>query len=147
VDRFGFPTISTDLLPEWLRRLPFTAPLSVVTGALRLADRLAPDLPPIESPPDDEANLVVHMLVDAVPSYLGNPLVRTVVFAWPLPLAIGVRAEETAATVRIRRDRISLENGLADDALVIVDGGLDPLIDAAAESLSRELRTRLHDAR
>ena len=41
--------------------------------------------------------------------------------------------------MRITRDRIELANGLADDTVMIVDGGLDLLLDVASPAINREL--------
>ncbi len=118
---------------------PLATPLFLAAGAMRLATRLAPALPPIDRPPREEANLVVHMLADAVPQYLANAAVRAVVLRLPGPLAIGVRAEDTEATVRLSPHRIILENGISSDAFVVVDSGLELLLDVATRTLSREL--------
>lgn len=122
--------------------LPVAAPLLAAAGAMRLASRLSPPLPEIVCPPDDEANLVVAMLAEAIPTYLANALVRALVLAAPRPVVLGVRAEDTSATVRISRDAIELSNGLAHDVAVVVDGGLDLLLDVAGRALDRDL-TRL----
>jgi hypothetical protein len=106
---------------------------------MRLATRLSPPMPVISQPADEQANLVVAMLAEAVPAYLGNALVRALLLALPRPLVIGVRAEGTTATVRVTRDRIRLDNGLADDTSVVVDGGLDLLLDVAGRALNRDL--------
>jgi hypothetical protein len=79
------------------------------------------------------------MLAEAVPAYLSNALVRGALLALPRPLIVGVRAEGSTATMRITRDRIELVNGLADDTVMIVDGGLDLLLDVAARAINREL--------
>jgi alkylhydroperoxidase family enzyme len=121
--------------------LPFAAPMFVIAGAMRVTTRLSPPMPTVRVPPTEDANLVVHMLSEAVPSLLRNALVRAVVLALPVPLTIGVRAEETAATVRLGREQILIENGLRDDVIVVIDGGLEVLLDAAARALSRELQT------
>lgn len=118
---------------------PLLTPALVAAGMMRLATRLAPTLPPIERPPTDDANLVVHMLAEAVPQYLANAAVRAVVLRVPAPLVIGVRAEETEATVRISPHRIVIENGIGPDAFLVVDGGLELLLDVATRTLSREL--------
>jgi hypothetical protein len=125
--------------------VPFAAPMFLIAGAMRVTTRLSPPMPAVRVPSDDEANLVVHMLSEAVPSLLRNALVRAVVLALPIPLSIGVRAEETAATVRLGREQILIENGLRDDVILVVDGGLEVLLDAAARALSRELLTLTPD--
>lgn len=120
--------------------VPLAAPLLLVAGAMRLATRLSPPMPSIESPPADQANLVVAMLAEAIPAYLANALVRAVLLGLPRPLVVGVRAEGAAATVRLSRHRIELANGLAGDTAVVVDGGLDLLLDVASRALDRDLQ-------
>jgi alkylhydroperoxidase family enzyme len=119
--------------------VPLAAPLFVAAGAMRLATWAAPPMPEIVQPPDAEANLVVHILSEAVPQYLANAVVRASVLRLPGPLSIGVRAEGTEATVRIERDRVELTNGLAEDTFLVIDGGLELLLDVATRTLSREL--------
>jgi alkylhydroperoxidase family enzyme len=119
--------------------LPVAASMFVVAGAMRLATYFSPPMPHVVQPDDDDANLVVAMLAEAVPAYLSNALVRGALLALPRPLIVGVRAEGSTATMRITRDRIELVNGLADDTVMIVDGGLDLLLDVAARAINREL--------
>jgi hypothetical protein len=123
-----------------LAALPVAAPLVLLAGAMEVANRFSPSMPVLRTPPDDEANLVVHMLAEALPSLLRHALVRAIVLALPLPVVIGVRTEGHAATVRLARGRIVLENGLADDVLFVVEGGVEVLLAAAARALSRDLR-------
>jgi hypothetical protein len=118
--------------------LPVAASMFAMAGAMRLATFLSPPMP-VVAQPDDDANLVVAMLAEAVPAYLSNALVRGALLALPRPLVVGVRAEEATATMRITRDRIELTNGLADDTVMIVDGGIDLLLDVASRAINREL--------
>jgi hypothetical protein len=120
--------------------VPFAAPMFVIAGAMKVTTRLSPPMPIVRVPSAEDANLVVHMLSEAVPSLLRNALVRAVLLALPVPLTIGVRAEETVATVRLGREQILIENGLRDDVIVVIDGGLEVLLDAAARALNRELQ-------
>lgn len=119
--------------------LPLAAPLFAAAGVMRLATWVSPPMPVITKPPDDEGNLVVAMLAEAVPAYLGHTLVRALLLALPRPLVVGVRAEGCTATVRLTRDRVELEDGLADDTAVVIDGGLDLLLDVASRALDRDL--------
>jgi hypothetical protein len=119
--------------------LPLAVPVAALAAGMRLAERLSPPLPEFVRPPEGEANLVVHMLAEAVPAYLSNALVRAAVLAFRRPLVLGVRAEGVEATVRIGRDEIVLGNGLDPDAVVILDGGVEVLLDAAARAISRDL--------
>ena len=52
---------------------------------------------------------------------------------------IGVRADDASATVRLSRDHIEIDNGIADDVSVVIDGGLELLLDVATRALGREL--------
>jgi hypothetical protein len=119
--------------------LPIAAPLLAAAGVMRLTSWVSPPMPTIVEPPDDEGNLVVAMLAEAVQVYLGHALVRALLLALPRPLVVGVRAEGVAATVRITRDRVDLEADLADDTVLVIDGGLDLLVDVASRALDRDL--------
>jgi AhpD family alkylhydroperoxidase len=119
--------------------VPFLAPVVATAGLMRLAARLAPPLPPIALPPEDQSNLVVHMVADAAPTYLGHTLLRTSVLWSPVPIAIAVRIEGSSATLRVGRGRISVSEGIEPDALVVLDGGVEPLLRVVASSIVREL--------
>jgi hypothetical protein len=118
--------------------LPVLLPAAAVAGALRLALKLAPPLPRPELPPDRDANLVVHLLAEALPNYLGHAIVRTVLLWNPLVLAVGVRIEGTGATLRVGQGKVQIVSGVAADAVVVVDGGLEPLLHVAAGSILRQ---------
>lgn len=118
--------------------LPLAAPVFLAAGAMRLATLAAPPLPEVVEPAED-ANLVVHLLAEAVPALLANALARAMVLRLANPLVVGVRADEASATVRISRDRIELTNGLDDNASVVIDGGLELLLDVAGRALGREI--------
>lgn len=132
------PQTLSDLLVVGLA-LPWALPIFAATATMRLVSWAAPPMPVLIAPPDDEANLVVHMLADAIPQYLSHAATRALVLRLPGPLSVGVRAEGTEATVRVSRDRIELENGLSDDTFLVVDGGLELLLDVAARTISREV--------
>jgi AhpD family alkylhydroperoxidase len=118
--------------------LPLAAPMFLAAGAMRLATMAAPPLPEVAEP-DDDANLVVHLLAEAVPALLSNALARAMVLRLPNPLVVGVRAEDASATVRISRDQIELANGLDEGASVVIDGGLELLLEVAGRALGREI--------
>lgn len=125
--------------------LPIAAPMLAVGGAFRALGRLAPPVPPIAMPAPGEANLLVHLLAQAVPSYLANAGLRLALLSSPLPLRIAVKAGRTAATLEVGRGSISLENGVADDVLLVVEGDVEPLLQLATGSIVRELATlRVH---
>jgi AhpD family alkylhydroperoxidase len=119
--------------------LPFVAPAFLAAGAMRLATLAAPPLPVIEQPDDDDANLLVHLVADALPGLLSNALLRSAVLRLGHPLVVGMRTEDAGATVRIGRDRIVIENGVAPDANVVIEDGADLLVEAASRALGREL--------
>jgi AhpD family alkylhydroperoxidase len=119
--------------------LPFVAPAFLAAGAMRLATLAAPPLPIIEQPDDDEANLLVHLVADALPGLLSNALLRSAVLRMGHPLVVGMRTEDAGATIRIERDRIVIENDVADDASIVIEDGADLLVEAASRALGREL--------
>ena len=119
---------------------PIAAPLLAAAGAMRVLGRIAPPVPEIVVPPPGEANLLVHLLSTAAPTYLANASVRLALLGGPIALSIGVRAGRTAATVHIGRGEVSVENGINPDAMVVVEGEVEPLLQLATGSLVRELR-------
>ena len=66
---------------------------------------------------------------------------RLVALRLPVPLSLGVRAGRTSATVRIGRGRVAIDNGIGPDALVVLEGDIEPLLQLATGSLVRELST------
>jgi AhpD family alkylhydroperoxidase len=121
--------------------LPLAVPMLAAGAAMRAVTRLAPEVPAIEQPPAGEANLLVHLLAQTVPAYLANAGVRFAALRLPVPLAVGVRAGRTSATLRIGRGRVSLDNGIGPEAIVVLEGDIDPLLQLATGSLVRELTT------
>jgi AhpD family alkylhydroperoxidase len=119
--------------------VPIAVPLLATAGAMRLAARVAPPLPDVEMPPAGEANLLVHLLVAAAPAYLANAVVRLALLGLPRPVAIGIRAGRTAATVRVGRGRVAVENGISRDSVVVVEGEVESLLQLATGSIVREL--------
>jgi hypothetical protein len=119
--------------------LPLAVPMLAAGAAMRTVSRLAPEVPVIEQPPAGEANLLVHLLAQTVPAYLANAGVRFAALRLPVPLAVGVRAGRTSATLRIGRGRVALDNGIGPEAIVVLEGDIDPLLQLATGSLVREL--------
>lgn len=119
--------------------IPLVAPTVVLAGAMKVVSRLAPKLPAIELPPASEANLVVHLLAEAAPTYLGHVFVRTSLVWSPVPVAIAFRMEGLSATIRIGRGKVAIDNGVDPSALLIVDGGIEPLLQTVAGSILRDL--------
>jgi hypothetical protein len=119
--------------------LPWLAPSVAVAGTMKVLTRLAPPLPRIELPPAPEANLVVHLLAEAAPAYLGHVLVRTGVVLSPVPVAVAFRMDGTSATIRLGRGRVAISNGVQPDAIAVVDGGVEPLLQIVAGSILKDL--------
>jgi hypothetical protein len=119
--------------------LPWLAPSMAAAGAMRVLSRLAPSLPAVELPPATEANLVVHLLAEAAPNYLGHVLVRTGVVMSPVPVAIAFRMDGTSATIRLGRGRVAISNGIEPSAIAVVDGGVEPLVQLVAGSILKDL--------
>ncbi len=120
---------------------PVAAPLLATAGLMRLATRLAPELPEVDTPPAGEANLLVHLIAQAAPTYLANAVVRLAVLRLPFTVSVGVRAGRTGATVRVGRGRVAVVNGIAGDAVMVVEGDVEPLLQLASGSIVRELRS------
>jgi AhpD family alkylhydroperoxidase len=121
--------------------LPLAVPLVLAAAAMRAVERLAPPVPEIRTPPEDEANLLAHLLATTVPAYLANAGVRLALLRLPVPVSIGVRAGRTAATVRIGRGEVEVSNDVGADAVVVLEGEVEPLLQLATGSLVRELST------
>jgi AhpD family alkylhydroperoxidase len=119
--------------------LPLAAPLLAIGGAMRLVQRVAPAVPVVRTPPAGEANLLVHLLAQTVPAYLANAGVRLALLRLPFTVSIGVKAGRTAATVRLRGGEVEVDNGIADDAVVVLEGEVEPLLQLATGTLVREL--------
>jgi AhpD family alkylhydroperoxidase len=120
--------------------LPLAIPMVAVGAGLQALRRLAPPLPEIGMPPKGEANLLVHLLSHAIPAYLANAAVRLGVLGFPAEVAVGLKAGRTTATVRVGRRRVAVENGLAPDVLVVVEGEVEPLLKIASGDVIGELR-------
>jgi alkylhydroperoxidase family enzyme len=121
--------------------LPLAVPLLGIGSVLRLVNRAAPPMPQIDMPAAGEANLLVHLLAGAAPTYLANAAIRLAVLGMPFSVAIGLRAGRTGATLRFGRGELALENGIATDVVVVVEGEVEPLLQLATGSLVRELRS------
>ena len=119
--------------------LPVAVPMLATAGAMRVATRIAPALPEVDMPPAGEANLLAHLLAAAVPTYLANSVVRLAFLGLPRPIAVGIRAGRTAATIRFGRGTVTVENGISRDTVVVVEGEVEPLLQLATGSIVREL--------
>src|SRR5438094_501975 len=56
--------------------VPLAAPLLGAAAAMRAVDRAAPPLPEVQLPPAGEANLLAHLLAQALPMWLANAALR-----------------------------------------------------------------------
>lgn len=121
--------------------LPFTLPVAAIGGAMRLADRWARPIPAVEVLDPTDANLLVHLLAQTLPEYLGHAVVRAAIVGLPFTVAVGIRSGRSAATVRVGRGSISVANGIRNDALLLIDGDVEPLLRAASIAMASELRS------
>jgi len=119
--------------------LPIAVPMLAVGGAFRLVGRLAPDLPEVQVPDPGEANLLVHLLARAVPSYLANAGLRLALLGLPVSVPLALTAGRTSATIWIGHGEVRIDNGVAPDALVVVEGDIEPLLQLATGHLVREI--------
>jgi alkylhydroperoxidase family enzyme len=119
--------------------IPLAVPLLGTAAALRLVERIAPRLDSVDKPSAGEANLLVHVLAEAMPLLLANAGVRLLALNLPFRVPIAVRAGRTTATVRVGRGGVVLENGVAGDAIAMVEGEVDALLKLVTGSLLREI--------
>lgn len=118
---------------------PIALPLVAMAGMLRAVGRAAPALPAAHIGDPGQANLLVHLLAEAAPSILRNAVVRAVVLGSPVIVNAGIQAGRTAATVRIGRQTLSIENGIAPDAHFVVRGDVESLLRLATGDFTRGL--------
>lgn len=112
-------------------------PLAMALVASRLG-RLAPGALEVEVPPD--ANLMTQLLAEILPNWFGSAWGRTLVSRLPVEVPVAVVSGATAATVRIGRGQMCIEDGVAEDVWAIFDGEVDALLRAGSDSLTREMR-------
>ncbi|MFN8106058.1 MAG: hypothetical protein U0U69_16565 [Acidimicrobiia bacterium] len=83
----------------------------------------------ITTPAKGEACLLTLLLEEILPRYLTNPIVaRALDLSRPV---LAVKGGTSTATVRFGDGRVVIENGLAADAWVRVDGDVDSLLAVA----------------
>jgi hypothetical protein len=119
--------------------LPIAVPMLATGAAMRAINRAAPATPDIEMPPAGEANLLTHLIAQAAPTYLANAVVRAALVGLPVSVSIGLRAGRTTATVTLGKGRITVANGISPDALLVVEGDVEPLLQVASGAIVREL--------
>lgn len=119
--------------------MPMMLSLLGAAAVLRSITRLAPPLTGVQTSDDAESNLLVHVLSEALAPLGANAALRLLVAGSPFVFVIGIRTGRTSATVRIGRGAVALENGLAPDAWVVVEGDVGPLLRLAARPVVRDL--------
>src|SRR5205823_8327600 len=115
--------------------LPIALPLLGLATGMRALDRLAPSVPVVDMPPKGEANLLAHLVASVAPRFFANAAVRLVLLGAPVVAVIGLRAGRTAVTVRVGRGRIAVDNGIADDVHLVVEGEVEPLMRLATGAI------------
>jgi hypothetical protein len=127
---------------------PLAATGIAAATAARLVQRLAP--PPRIDTPDaegDEPNLLTHVVADTLRAWTANAGVRLVVLRLPFTISIGLRDGLAESTVRLGRGRAQVVNGIAPDAVVLVEGELGPVLrNAAAAAIDHVGRVRIRKA-
>jgi hypothetical protein len=127
---------------------PLAATGIAAATAARLVQRLAPP-PRIDTPDDDEgeANLLTHVVAETLRAWTANAGVRLVLLRLPFTVSIGLRDGLAESTVRLGRGRAEVTNGIGDDAVVLVEGELGPVLrNAAAAAVEHLGRVRLRKA-
>lgn len=133
----SLPALASDLAVVGLGA-PVLVPLAGAAGAVSVLGRLVPD--PAELHVDADPNLLTQLLADALPAWLGGVGGRILVASLPVEVPLSWRSGRTGATVRIRRGRVLVHNGLAPDAWALFDGDVDSLVRAGSHTIARELR-------
>jgi hypothetical protein len=123
--------------------LPIAIPMVALGAAFRLVGRVVPPMPVPSTPPAGEANLLAHLLAEALPRLLRHGAARLAVIGAPIEVAIGLQAGRTEATVRVGRGRLGVENGISNDALVVLGGDVDALLRLATGDFSHLADLRL----
>lgn len=125
-------------LPLAIVGLAASAPALTAGLVLGALARVAPPLPVVRGADDPEVGLLAALAAEAVPVLLGNAAVRTVVLGSPATFAVGLRSGGRAATVRLGRGRAEVCEGIAPDAVVVLQGDVEPLVRLAAGVVLRE---------
>jgi hypothetical protein len=118
-------------------------PVAVAVGLTsRVAAAAAPRLPDVAMDGDAGSSLVAHVLAEAVPDLLGHALVRTALLGSPVSLVVAVRLHGHAASLEVGQGHVRVSDGIRPDALAVIDGPLDSLVDVAVASVTRQVRDR-----
>ncbi|HVX17682.1 MAG TPA: hypothetical protein VHA73_06595 [Acidimicrobiales bacterium] len=118
-------------------------PLAVPFAGWALAGwalaRSAPPLPVVEID-EHGASLFAHLVAEALPEFLSGAAIRMAVARSPFAVSVAMcPAGGDGVTVRAGRGHLSVIDGVADDAMVVVDGPLDELLERAGDALVAEL--------
>jgi AhpD family alkylhydroperoxidase len=108
---------------------PIGLPLLALGTLFREAARRMPAVE-IVTPDPGEANILVMMGAELLKKYRDVPFVRALA-AGRLPFALGLRSVAMEATIRLSESHIALENGIADDVALIIEGEPDALLAVA----------------
>lgn len=119
--------------------LPWVLPTTVIGTAFGLLGRIAPPLPEVEIAPREDANLLTQMLGESAPLMFGNALVRLALLDLPVVLHVGVRSEQATSTISVGRRQIRVQDGIRSDVAAVLDGWLDPFIEAASGAITTEV--------
>lgn len=109
--------------------VPLGVPLLAWGALMRQAARSLPEVE-VVTPPAGQASVLVLMLAEMARRHSGLPLVR-VLASGRLPFALALRAGVMEATVRLHRSRLELEDGVAADVAVVIEGDPEALLAAA----------------
>ena len=112
---------------------PVGLPLLALGSAFRRAASQMPSVDIEVVNPAGEANMGVLMLTELIRKYRDFPLLRALA-AGRLPFALGITAEGLSATARVRKPSVvELENGIADDAALLLEGDMGAMLEVAQE--------------
>ena len=123
--------------------LPVVASLSAWCAALEVGNRMVGPLPEVRCVGSRD-DLFAHLVAAAMPNVLASTPARAFVKFLPVALALGLVDGTQAATVRVGRGAVSVESGISEDVLAVLDGDFDAVVDAAGDVLVRELWSALH---
>jgi alkylhydroperoxidase family enzyme len=119
--------------------LPAAAPLLATAGIMRLLGRIAPPVPRVDLQDPAEANLLALLISQAAPAFLANAALRTALLGLPATISVAIQAGRTAATVRIGRGKVGVVNGVAADAMVVIEGEVEALLKLATGAFPSDL--------
>lgn len=118
---------------------PLAATGIAAATAARLVRRLAPPPREIDTPDDEEANLLTHVVADTLRAWTANAGVRLVLLRLPFTVTFALRDGLAECTVRLGRGRAEVTNGIAPDAVVLLEGELGPVLRNAATAAVEHL--------